>query len=116
VAAGRNNKPDVQLRGFYHLYQIDVGRKNNEAASGESGRESKQRGLKSLYGQRGSILAHFHWTWDYLLWGIRWNIVQRMLIDGPCYETETEKETEKAERLTKENAANIANYINTISI
>lgn len=25
------------------------------------------------------------WTWDYLLWGVKWHIVQKMLIDAPNY-------------------------------
>ena len=39
--------------------------------------------MKSPYGRRGSICAHFGWTWDYLHHGIAWAIVQRMLADAP---------------------------------
>lgn len=45
-------------------------------------------GLNSPHGRRGSICAHFHWTYDYLLHGIPWGTVQRMLIDAPRYDTE----------------------------
>ena len=67
-----------------------------------------------MYGHRGSIMAHFGWTWEYICWGIRWAIVQRMLIDAPNYETEKEKD--KAVRLTNENGKSLANYINSIKI
>lgn len=39
--------------------------------------------MNSLYGVRGSICAHFGWTWDYLTHGIAWAIVERMIADAP---------------------------------
>ena len=59
-------------------------------------------------------MAHFGWTWEYICWGIRWNIVQRMLIDAPNYETE--KEEDKAVKLTAKNEKNIESFINAIKI
>lgn len=38
-----------------------------------------------MYGRRGSILAHFGWTWDYLHWGIKWHLVEKMMVDAPAY-------------------------------
>lgn len=43
----------------------------------------------------GQICHHFSWTLDYLLWGVDWRIVQRMLIDAPSYKTDDEKKEEK---------------------
>lgn len=39
--------------------------------------------MRSPHGRRGSICAHFGWTAEYLLHGIPWGEVQRMLIDAP---------------------------------
>lgn len=54
----------------------------------------------------GQICHHFGWTLDYLLWGIDWRIVQRMMIDAPVYETEDEKK-EKEIDLTEQTADDI---------
>ncbi|SDE15326.1 hypothetical protein [Riemerella columbipharyngis] len=42
----------------------------------------------------GQICHHFGWTLDYLLWGVDWRIVQRMLIDAPNYGIEEKEEKE----------------------
>lgn len=43
--------------------------------------------------------------WDYLLWGIRWPIVQRMLADGPDYGNgKDRKESDHEALLDKINA------------
>ncbi|MCF2498403.1 hypothetical protein [Dyadobacter chenhuakuii] len=60
--------------------------------------------MKSPFGSRGAILAHFHWTWDYLLWGIKWPVVQRMLADGPDYGSKDKKESDHEDLMAKINA------------
>jgi hypothetical protein len=55
--------------------------------------------LNSPYGSRGQILSHFGWTWDYLHWGIKWSIVQRMLIDAPRYEYDSKEKEKKGKSL-----------------
>lgn len=83
--------------------------------------------MRSPYGTRGQILSHFGWTWNYLLWGIKWNVVLRMLIDMPKYKHE-EKEEKKGKSLfdlskndllkmgasIKSSDKDIENYINTL--
>ena len=105
-----------QSCGFYKLYQIDKQRTDNNAKSGR-----EQRGLKSLYGQRGAICAYFHWTWEYLTKGIAWGVVQRMMEDQARYDDEDDKpngrgkfeETDEMV-LTEENADDFINYINSL--
>lgn len=87
-----------ELGGFYNLYQIE--RDNEDRDTSESDRGSFTGGLKSPYGQWGSILANYHWTWDYLKWGIPWNILQRMLIDAPKYAYK-KKDSEKSVEVTQ---------------
>ena len=72
-------------------------RKNHRAESDRV----KQSGLNSPHGRRGAICEHFGWTYDYLLHGVAWSIVQRMMIDAPNYNSEKE-EKEKFEDLNKE--------------
>ncbi len=34
----------------------------------------------------GSICSQFHWTVEYLMWGVNWPMVQMMLADMPWYD------------------------------
>lgn len=72
--------------------------------------------MKSPHGRRGSVCAHFGWTLEYLLHGIPWATVQRMLIDAPYMEETGEVGDPGADtgpvRLTDENAAEIMRMIN----
>ncbi len=99
---------DGQSWGFYELYSIDFNRKNHDADSDRG----KQRGLNSPHGRRGAICEHFGWTYDYLLHGIPWSVVQRMMIDAPGYDLDDGKETEI--QLSEDNSEQIMNYINSM--
>jgi hypothetical protein len=92
VRAFINHQLHDEFRGFYQLYQIERSKQNCEPS--ESDRENDTGGLKSPYGQRGSILSNFGWTWKYLHWDIKWAIVQRMLIDAPSYSNSSKKDSE----------------------
>lgn len=57
------------------------------------------------------ICEYFGWEYDYLIRGVSWATVVRMLIDAP---TEVDKEDEEEEIiLTDESAQSIAAYINS---
>lgn len=80
----------------------------------------RETGLKSPHGRRGSVCAHFGWTLDYLLHGIAWATVQRMLIDAPGIEdTKGNKPGHSGEDaeivLTEDNAAEVMNLINRMN-
>ncbi|OZI09604.1 hypothetical protein BWI93_03090 [Siphonobacter sp. BAB-5385] len=62
------------------------------------------------------MCAHYGWSWEYLHWGLRWPIMQRVLIDAPGYEMPKpeEKEVKEKKKLTKQNAKDIMNYINSL--
>lgn len=55
------------------------------------------------------MCAHYHWTWDYLHWGIRWPLMQRILIDAPSYESPKggKSGNEKERKLTPQTAEEI---------
>lgn len=59
-------------------------------------------------------MAHFGWTWNYLLWRLPWGIIQRMLQDAPSYKPAPAdgKGKKKTYTLTAENSESIANYFN----
>lgn len=97
----------MQPWGFFELYSIDVRKPNNNADSDRG----KQRGLNSPHGRRGAICSHFGWTYDYLMNGIAWSIVQKMMVDAPSYDMD-EKEEEIA--LTENNSDDIMNYVNNM--
>lgn len=77
----------------------------------------RSTGLKSPFGRRGSVCAHFGWTMDYLLHGIPWGTVLRMLIDAPgVEETESkDKGDDTAIALTDDNADEVMNLINQLA-
>ena len=79
------------LGGFYKLYQIERHPQDDESEP-DGG---KQLGLKSPYGQLHSIASTYHWTLEYIMWGIPWMVLQRMLIDAPRYETPKKEETKQ---------------------
>lgn len=56
-------------------------------------------------------MSHFGWTMDYLLNGIAWSVVQRMMIDAPSYDTD---DKEESIALTENNSEDIMNYVNNM--
>lgn len=98
----------MQSWGFFELYSIDVSRPKHNADSDRG----KQRGLNSPHGRRGAICAHFGWTYEYLMNGIAWSVVQKMMIDAPSYDLENDNEEEIA--LTESNSDDIMNYVNNM--
>ncbi len=99
----------MQSWGFYELYSIDTARKNHDAGSDRG----KQRGLSSPHGRRGAICEYFGWTYDYLLHGIPWSVVQRMMIDAPSYDFDNDNTAEEIE-LTEDNNQQIMNFVNSM--
>jgi hypothetical protein len=50
---------------------------------------------------------------DYLLNGIAWSIVQRMMIDAPSYDMDA-ADGEETIALTESNSDDIMNYVNNL--
>ena len=65
--------------------------------------------MNSPHGRRGAICSHFGWTYDYLVNGIAWALVQRMMMDAPSYDFDA-KDDEIV--LTDKNAEAIKDYVN----
>lgn len=84
-------------------------RPHNNADSGRG----KSKGLNSPHGRRGAICAHFGWTYDYLLNGISWALVEKMMMDAPSYDS-GDGDTERYMDATDGDAENIMNYINSL--
>lgn len=66
--------------------------------------------MKSPAGRRGSICAHFGWTYEYLTHGISYPLLTRMLIDAPDYSNDDDKTEPIA--LDGNNIENLVNAIN----
>jgi hypothetical protein len=106
---GNRNNKRFQPRGFFNLYAITERRTNSNTGKGKH----RVTGLQSPYGRRGSICAYLGWTWDYLHHDIAWNIVQRILIDAPNADYDSETEVKQIQ-ITNENAQEILDKINRI--
>lgn len=61
------------------------------------------------------MCAHFGWTLDYLLHGIPWGTVQRMLIDAPGVEDEDTTKSDTEIVLTDDNADEVMQLINNLN-
>jgi hypothetical protein len=61
------------------------------------------------------LCEHFGWSYDFLLHGIAWMTVQKMMLDAPSY-TGEEEEGEQDLTLTEGKCEQIANYINSLEI
>jgi hypothetical protein len=61
------------------------------------------------------VCAHFGWTLDYLLHGIPWGTVQRMLIDAPGVEDEDTTKNDTEIVLTDDNADEVMKLINNLN-
>ena len=61
------------------------------------------------------MCAHFGWTLDYLLHGIPWGTVQRMLIDAPGVEDEDTTKGDTEIVLTDDNADEVMKLINRLN-
>lgn len=70
--------------------------------------------MRSPYGYRGAICEHFGWTYDYLLHGIAWSTVQKMMLDAPSYRSEKDDDSNVV--LTDDKSEEIAKYLNSISL
>ena len=90
MKAGRRDKPNDESRGFYVLYSVNTGDRNDQSEETQS-KPSRVIGLNSPWGNRGEIIKSFGWTYDYLLWGISWLNVQIMLADAARVEQEPEQ-------------------------
>ena len=61
------------------------------------------------------MCAHFGWTLDYLLHGIPWGTVQRMIIDAPGVEDGEDGKGDTEIVLTDDNADEVLRMINKIN-
>lgn len=109
ISTRNDNKHLEQYTGFCELYSITLDRKDRTSQSG-SGR-GRTRGLNSPWGSRAAICSQFHWTYEYLLWGISWFTVQMFLADMPSYESDTDG----GDTVTQiESKDQLANYVKSL--
>ena len=85
---------------FSRFYQIGTGDRN-DCAPTQSGsdRERRIEGLNSPWGNRGAILEHFGWTYEYLLCGVAWVNVQLMLADAARMKDRNDEEKDKPKKM-----------------
>lgn len=101
---------NVQSFGFFELYAIDNNRPHHDADS----RRGKSYGLNSPHGRRGAICAHFGWTYDYLLRGIAWGLVQRMMVDAPGYDYNADDDDTVIDLTQNKNTQQVMDFINSM--
>ena len=101
---------NVQYGGFYELYSIMVNDRPHYNADSDRG---KQRGLNSPHGRRGALCAHFGWTYDYLMNGVAWGLVERMMIDAPSYDTDSNPDVQEI-ALSESNQQQVLSYVNSM--
>ena len=71
--------------------------------------------MKSPYGRRGQICAHFHWSWWYVNHEISYAEICRIMADLPQYDydkKDSESKSGKPIKLTDKNATEVAEIIN----
>ena len=100
----------VQHGGFYELYSIMVNDRPHDNADSDRG---KQKGLNSPHGRRGALCAHFGWTYDYLMNGVAWGLVERMMIDAPSFDTDSNPEVKEI-ALSESNQQQVLSYVNSM--
>lgn len=101
---------NVQYGGFYELYSIDVNNRPHDNADSDRG---KQKGLNSPHGRRGALCAHFGWTYDYLMNGVAWGLVERMMVDAPSYDTDSNPDVQEI-ALSESNQQQVLSYVNSM--
>lgn len=73
------------------------------------------KGMKTPYGRRGQICAHFGWSWQYVNHGISYAEICRIMADLPSYDYDkTEKRSDGKEvvRLSDMNADEVEKILN----
>lgn len=112
VSTCNGNQHVIQYAGFCELYSITLNRQNGGSQSGSDRDKYRTRGLKSPWGTRAAICSQFHWTYEYLLWGISWFTVQMFLADMPSYESNTDASGDTVTQI--ESKDQLANYVKSL--
>jgi hypothetical protein len=60
------------------------------------------------------LCAHFGWTYDYLIHGIAWGLVERMMIDAPSYDADSNGGDVQEIALTESNQEQVLNFVNSM--
>ena len=68
------------LEGFYERYQIGKNSLGNSFP--DRARKSDSYGGNSIWGTKDAIISKYHWTLDYLMWGVSWSNVNLMMADA----------------------------------
>lgn len=76
--------------GFYEGYSL--GKNTLGATFPERARGADSYGGNSIYGTVDAILSKYHWTYDYLLWGVSWANVLLMMADAQRTDYESSRE------------------------
>ena len=66
---------------FYERYSLGKNAAGNDFPNDNSGADSHYGG-RSIWGQIDNLINRYHWTLEYILWGISWANVQLMISDA----------------------------------
>lgn len=76
-----HHRISILLRGFYERYSLGKNAAGNDFPNDNSGADSHYGG-RSIWGQIDNLINRYHWTLEYILWGISWANVQLMISDA----------------------------------
>lgn len=83
------------LPGFYESYQIGKNPLGKDFPERE--RESDSYGGNTIWGTKDAIISKYHWTWDYLMWGVSWANVTLMMADSQRTDYDSKRGKSNAE-------------------
>lgn len=67
--------------GFYEGYSLGKNASGNDFPRDEDGEDSHYGG-RSIWGQIDAFISRYHWTLEYILWGVSWANIQLMIADA----------------------------------
>ena len=76
--------------GFYESYSLGKNSLGNSFPDRQ--RKADSYGGNSILGTKDAIIAKYHWTYDYLMWGVSWAVVNLMMADAQHTDYESGKE------------------------
>lgn len=71
----------ILLRGFYKSYRIGKNINGQDFPADHDGDDSIYGG-QSIWGKIDAIASRYHWSMDYILWGISWANLRLMMDDS----------------------------------
>ena len=76
-----SNSYQILSRGFHESYSLGKNVAGDDFPDDGSGANSHYGG-RSIWGQIDAFMSRYHWTMDYVLWGISWANARLIIADA----------------------------------